>query len=211
MIEIDINLITSRDPNILEKSVVIVNEQLDKETKRGELAEKRAGMLIPFITIGSTFILAFSKLIGSLENTLAISLAAFFIVALIFFIKSAIFTLISFRIVQANRLTPQLVNDIQQFDRLEAMAYEVKWKIWEYNQMVPVNTKRLFYTYRAHNNLMLAVFSILILACIQFLSRFAISQSCALTSFQFIVGSITIILGLVSDFIIEKLSFWGKR
>lgn len=208
--EIDINQIKSKDPDILEKSIAIINEQLDKETKRGELAEKRAGMLIPFITIGSTFILAFGKLI-SLENPLTITVVAFFIVTLIFFVKAALFTLISFRIVQANRLTPQLINDIQQFDKLEAMAYEIKWKIWEYNKMVPVNTKRLFYTYRAQNNLMLAVFSILIIACIQFFSCFVTSHSASLVNIQFIAGNITIILGLVSDFIIERFSFWEKE
>ncbi len=154
-------------------------------------------MQIPFITIGSTLILAFSKVIDGLGNSLTISLIMFFIITLIFFAKAILFNLISFRVVQAYRLTPKLVNDIQQLDKSEAIAYEVKWKIWEYNKMVPVNSKKLFFIYRAQNNLMLAIFSILILACIQFLSQFITHQSCTLTNVQFIIGGIIIILGII--------------
>lgn len=206
---IDTEKITSSNLDILKKSLEIIDEHLEKEKQRGASVEVRANILIPFITIGATVILRFSTSIGTVSNSITAFICFMYLMTIIFFIKSVYYLLASFQVIQHHRLTPKMVNDIQEFELIQALAYEVKWKIWEYNQLIPVQTKKLFYIYRAQQNLMLGVIGILLLALFQFLSQYIYYKSNIFI--QIIFGIVGIRLAFFSDAMIEKTSFWNKK
>jgi hypothetical protein len=208
---IDTKNIISRDLDVLQRSLYIINEHLELERTRGASAETRANILIPFITIGASVILGFSTSIGVLSSPIIVLIRVLYTTTIIFFAKSTFYTLASFRVVHHKRLTPQMVNDIQELELIDALAYEVKWKIWEYNQLIPVNTQKLYYIYRAQQNLMLAILSVLLLSLAQFISQYISCQSDCFHDIQFLIGTLGIIFGVFSDPLIEKKSFWNKK
>jgi hypothetical protein len=206
--KVDNEKITSNNREILQKSLETINEHLEKERRREETAERRANMLITFIGIGATIILALSKNFINSSFSINILVKVVFGTTLIFLTKSIFYTLKVFSVKQINRLTPELINDIQDLDLKEALAYEIKWKIWEYNQMIPVNTEKLFWVSRAIRNFILAIISALLLSSIIFIDRFITIESCWLITIQICLGIIIVLYSILVDYIFEKFSFW---
>ena len=111
--KIDNSKITSQDKEILKKSLMIIDEHLEKERQRGETAEKRANILITFIGIGAAVVLA---LISNFVNpvfSMVYLIVSLFLITIIFLVKSIIYTLRIIKVQQKKRLTPDLINDIQ--------------------------------------------------------------------------------------------------
>jgi hypothetical protein len=206
--KIDNSKITSQDKEILKKSLMIIDEHLEKERQRGETAEKRANILITFIGIGAAVVLALSSNFANPVFSMVYLIVSLFLITIIFLVKSIIYTLRIIKVQQKKRLTPDLINDIQNLDIKAALSYEIKWKIWEYNQRIPVNTQKLFWVARAHRNFIFSIITALVLSLILFLDQHISIQSWWFDGIQISFGIFGLAFVLLIDYIFEKYSFW---
>lgn len=208
--EIDNTRIQENNFEVLQISLRIIDEHLSREKERGNSADKRATTIITFIGILATVILAFTKLVIINNNSLIICVSGFLVITLIFLIKSIINIMNLFQVKQIDTLSPDMINDIQDKTKNQAIAYEVKWKIWEYNKLTPYNSKKLFYLNRAQRNTISCIFSILILALALFADDYIKISECWFLALQLIIVILAFIFALISDTIMEINGIWKK-
>ena len=206
--EVDNSKINSNDLKILEKSLEIINEHLKKENLRGQGADKRANILITFIGIGASIALAFTKLVIDSGDSLKILIHFVFITILIYLVKAVFYILKVYEPRLLKRISPEIINDIQSFSFKDALAYEIKWKIWEYNQMIPENNYKLYYITRAQRNVSFAILSVLFLSIGLFVEKQILSSPCWFTILQMSIVTLLVLLAVFIDYIFEKFSFW---
>lgn len=202
--------LTSNNPDVINQSLKIINENIGKEKERGRSAESRANTLIGFSGAGAATILALSKiLLDNNQVNLKVLLYFLYFSALILIWKSIRYAIKSTRTVQMNRLTPNLVYEIQPKDKVDALKHEIKWKFWEYNQMKQPHTEKLFWLNRAQRNLASSIFFILLIGIVSIVGKlnFPSWPWWALT-LEYIAGSISIIFCFVCDNILDRLGIW---
>ncbi len=126
----------SDDIEVLKRSLEIADEHLERERDRDDLAEHRTRTLIIFTGVATSAIVASSNLLTEIDIFKNIHFKLLLFIALVFLIKAVYFTFKAFEVKKYNRLTPDLIKDIQSKDIKDALRYEIKWKIWEYYQKV---------------------------------------------------------------------------
>ena len=206
--ENDDKLIISNDINILKQSQKFIDQRLTSEHERGKAAENRATVMLGIIGAFAVFLFNFIKGIISDYEAVPALVIIVCVITIAFLIKSGYYAIIAIRPLQTYTLTPSLVVDIQNKLYDEALRYEIKWKIWEYNHLLKPNTTRLFWLHRCQRNFFNAVLVFVILGCSLFfevdtlfrISYFYLIKFIAVAIFWFFFG----------DILIEKRGLWKK-
>lgn len=202
--------LTSNNSDVINQSLKIINENIRKEKERGKSAELRANTLIGFSGAGAAAILALSKILLD-NNQVNLKVLQYFLYfsALMLIWKSIWYAIKSTRTVQMNRLTPDLIYEIQPKDKISALKHEIKWKFWEYNQMKQPHTEKLFWLNRAQRNLTSSIFFILLIGIVSIVGKLNFpSWPWWAFMLEYIAGSVSIIFCFVCDNILDRLGIW---
>ena len=197
--------ITSKDKDLLNQSLNLINEHLKREAKRGDSAFQRVSMLLTLTGILSGIFIFFGKLVLiDLNGNLMILIYFIYALIIIFFFKTIYFSIKTIDLQHALELSPNTVYEIQSMKNNEALRYEIAEKMWEYDQMLPYNNKKLFNYSRGQRNLLFGMFFILILGLL-----FIINGKIQLDlNFQYAISIILIIFAIFCDKILEHFGFW---
>ena len=199
--------IKSNDKDVLDQSIKIIDEQLREESERGKSVITRVNTLIALSGAVSAVAIFFGKtILDMLGNNLLILIYLAYSSMLLLLIKSIYYSIRALSVAKGYRLTPKMIFDIQEKDPKKSLRYQIGWKIWEYYQMIPVNTQKLFWFNRGQRNLL---FSIICFLCLGFL--LFINKKISLpvpNAIQYIGGVIFIVFATLFDFIFEKLGLW---
>lgn len=204
----------STDVNILTISSRIITEHVIAENSRSESINNRANLSICLIGIYATILLAFtSVMFGQNSNTISIISKFFFIGIMIILVISVFDALKVILVKQVEKLSPDMVNDIQSFTEAKALKYEIEWKMWEYNKLNANNSSKLFSLHRVQRNLLFSTFNLLIMILLVYFNDYIYScqtRCFCFTYLEFVIGFIVIIYSIFINPILEKNSFWYK-
>ncbi len=199
--------IKSNNKDVLDQSMEIIDEHLRKEVERGKTAGTRVNTLITLSGAASAVILFFGKIILNICTSNFLILIYFtYSVTILFLMKSIYYSIRSLKLTQVYRLSPEIIYDIQERDLNEALRYEITWKIWEYFQMIPVNTQRLFWFNRGQRNLLFSIIFFLFLGLLLLINE-KVSVSIP-NSIEYILGGISILFVVFCDCILDRFGFW---
>lgn len=203
----------SDDINVLNISIRLISEQIEKENSRSESVDNRINIVFCLIGIYASVILATNGVLFNPSSTPSIILKFFFIGLLIILAMSVFNALKTILVKQIYELSPELVNDIQCFSEKEALQYEIKWKMWQYNKLNESNTTKLFYLHRVQRNLFFSILYLLIMAILIYFNDYIhineLKSPC-LRYIEFGIGIISLLFSIFSNNIFEKYSFWNK-
>lgn len=204
----------SIDANILNNSARIVSEFINEENQRGESANNRANFAIGIVGIYASILLGLQDFFGLFKNEINSIAKLLLICAIVLLISTLLNALKVVKVVQKEKLSPDMINDIQGMFDIQALQYEIKWKMWALNNYNEENTKKLFYLQRAHRNLITGIIYILAAVLALYFNTSIINweiQYSWLNSLELVLGIINIGLCLIINRIIEYFSFWNKR
>lgn len=204
----------SNDTNVLNISVRLISEQIEQEITRGESADNRTNIAFCLIGIYVSIILAISNVLFGESSNPAFILKLFFI-SIVILLASSIFNALKVILVkQVEKLSPGMVNDIQSFSETEALQYEVKWKMWQYNKLNESNTTKLFYLNRIQRSLLFSILNLLIMIPLIYFNKYIFLYEIEHSWLSYVDISIGVILFLFSIFsnkILESYSFWNEK
>ncbi|WP_088186373.1 hypothetical protein [Desulfosporosinus sp. FKA] len=203
----------SNDANVLDISARLISEQIEKENARGESADNRINILFCLIGIYASVILATNGVIFGKDSNPSIILKFIFIGVIILLVMSVSNALMTILVKQVDQLSPEMVNEIQSFSEIEALQYEVKWKIWQYNKLNESNTTKLFYLHRVQRNILLSILYLLIMTVLiyfnNYIHLYELNSSC-LRYIEIGLGIIAFLFSIFINYLLEKFSFWNK-
>ena len=199
--------INTKDKEVLLHCLVIINEHLNKENQRGISSTNKLNSMLTLMGVGSALLFFFGNFLFSnneVQNDIMIKI--FFLFAATFLIKSIYYSIKTMSVQKVNRLNPDLIFDIQNKNFIESIRYEIVWKIWEYKQLLPFHTSKLFLINRCQRNFFITVLIILIIAT---LLPFNIQQLSDIPlTFKYVSYVIFIFIFLFGDAIMDRLGFW---
>lgn len=199
--------IKAKDKTILDQSVRILDEFLGREIERGESALRRVNTLIALSGAAAAVTLFFGSTITEISyGNLLIFIYLVFSSSVIFLVKTVVYSIRGLRPIQRYQLGPEIVCDIQDKDSEEALRYEAKWKMWEFFQMQPVNTQKLFWLHRAQRSLLFGAISFVAIGVLLFVDKnspFCIPHLC-----QYLLGGILVAFSAICDPVLDRLGFW---
>jgi hypothetical protein len=158
------NKVCSKELVILNQSLVFVNDRISNERVRASKAETRAVATLGYS--GVLFGIAIAQLPSILRVFISVDYRLIFVLyaaAMIFLLKSALFSFKALGVLKRNEVTPELVFHIQKMPMIDSLREEITVKIWEYYEMLPVNSTRLFWVNRAQRNIFASAVAFLIL------------------------------------------------
>lgn len=203
----------SSNIDVLNNSARLITEFISEENTRGESSNNRVNISICLTGIYASIIIA-------LTNSIFINISTTPILAKFLYANTVILLIISvfnsIRVVlvkQVDKLSPDIVNDIQSFEHIEALRYEVKWKMWQYNKLNENNLYKLFYLHRAQRTLLLSSFNLLMVCPILFFTNNLMSFKTInyIKTIEILLGVILISFSIFSNPILEKKSFWSNN
>lgn len=198
--------LTSEDKSVLEQSLKIIDEHLNKEIERGESITKRISIMITLLAAGTAVLIFFGKTILEISSNFPFLIYFMYSVPVIFLIKTFFYSLRAIRPGVKNITVPQLIFDIQDKTFLDSLRYETTWKIWEYFQILPFNAGRLFLFERGLSNFLFSIISFLILGLLLLLNKNSALHIC--NKIQFTIGGFFILFAFLIDYILKKTGFW---
>lgn len=204
-IEDIIEKIKSNDIDVLRQSKEIIEERLINESERGKSAYARTNILIAFSGALSGLLLFFESRIPLINDGPLTLIYLIYFTTILFFLKAIYYSIKSVSIFQAYRMSPDTIYEIQEMSLLDSLRHEIALKIWEYYQMVPVNTHKLFWVNRGLRNLLFGIIFLIFLGFIVFL------KNKSLLSFPNdfgYIGIIFILFALFCDYVLDRLGFW---
>jgi hypothetical protein len=102
-----------------------------------------------------------------------------------------------------------LIYEFQKCSEIESLREELTWKIWEFWELIPVSTEKLFWLNRSQRNTVAALITYMFLGMILFLEmKLDISINFVPT---YLLVSMLVVLGLFIDPAMERLgNIWNK-
>lgn len=200
--------LSSEKIEVLKQSLVFVTERISNERDRASKAETRAvatlafsGVLSSIVVIRSPNIFQYS---GSASWVLVFTL---YVTTIVFLLKSAVFSFQALGVLKRNEVTPDLIFELQEKTEVDALREEVAYKIWEYYQLLPIGTTRLFRVNRSQRNILAAIVTFSLLGIIWGISE---KTDLAVTEWlNILVVSISLLGVLLLDTVAESWSnFW---
>jgi hypothetical protein len=200
--------ISSGNREVLKQSLAFIVERISNERVRASKAETRAVATLAFSGVLSGIVVV--KLPNILQYSDSDSwILAFvlYVTTIVFLLKSVVFSLQALGVFQGNEITPELIFELQDKSEIDALREEVVYKIWEYYQLLPIGTARLFRVNRAQRNILASIVAFLVLGVVWLVSE---EISLAVTEwFNIVVIFSSILALLLLDFIVESWnSFW---
>lgn len=199
--------ITSNDENVLKRSLIMINELLENEVKRGESTIQRITILFTLGSLTSALVLFFGQyIINNIQSGNSVLIYLVYATILFFLGKTFYYLVKPLKVRVENRISPEIVCDIQDKDEIESLRHEIIYKIWEYYQRIGPNTENLFYFSRGERNLSYAfIFSFLLAA----LLLVNIKTNIIIPEWiEWIIGISFLLFALFCDFIMDKFGFW---
>lgn len=157
------------NPEILDQSLQFINEKLELERSRSLRAEERAAIVLAVVGILTAFVVQFTQLLVSPGENGWLILVALYLASTIFLVKAGLFALRALWVTRSYEITPELVFDLRSLSKEEALQEEIVWKMWEYYQLVPSGSVRLFHVHRAQRNILAAIVSLALLGLAWFI------------------------------------------
>lgn len=130
---------------ILLASRKFIEERLETEEKRRNLAENRATAMLGIIGVFAGLIFRFRR---SIQGTgdLNYFLLIFYLASIAFLLKAGYYGIRVLWPDKVNRLNSTLVYDMTEEDELFlSLKKEIAWKIWEYKEQINPNSQKLFF------------------------------------------------------------------
>lgn len=201
----------SDDLSVLHISSRLINEFINEEMQKFEGVNNRANISICLIGIYSSIIISIGGIIFSQSKFPILIFTKFIYLCIIMLLMISIYNSLKVILVtQMDKLAPSIVNDVQTMNEKETLQYEIKWKMWQYNQYNQINIKKLFYLHRTQRALIISTIALLITSMLLYFNPyiFKIEVYCYFKCFELIMGCFIIILSVFSNQIIEKFDFW---
>lgn len=202
----------SSNIDILNTSSRLISEFIAEESSKSESINNRANISLCITGIFVSIIIAISSNIFDADSFTPILVNALYICIMIQLIITIYYSIKVTLVKQVEKLSPDMINDIQSFSYIKALEYEIKWKMWQYNKFNEINMEKLYCLHRVQRNLLLSIFNLILIAFILYFkdSIIILEYECYFKSFEIFVGIIFIIFSLFSNWIFEKFSFWNK-
>lgn len=201
----------SESIDILNASSRIISEFIVEETNKGESINNRANISLCITGIFISIIIAISSNI-SIDSYIPILVKVLYIcinILMIIIIYNSIKVIL---VKQGEKLSPDIVNDIQTLSYIEALKYEIKWKMCQYNEMNKININKLYYLHKVQRSLLLSILYLILIAFIfNFNNWFMILEyECYFKTTEMVIGAILIVFSILLNNILEKFSFWNN-
>lgn len=160
--------LSSKNIKILVQSLEYINQRLAIERVRAERAESRASALLTMNAILAGFAIIFIESFreGKIQSATVIILL--FGGALLLLVKASFFCLKALWVLRGYELNAELPFELQSLKPVDSIREELAWKIWEYYELLPLSTQRLFWVNRAQRNLAWAILLFSFLAIVSF-------------------------------------------
>jgi len=193
---------------ILLASRKFIEERLETEEKRRNLAENRATAMLGIIGVFAGLIFRFRR---SIQGTgdLNYFLLIFYLASIAFLLKAGYYGIRVLWPDKVNRLNSTLVYDMTEEDELFlSLKKEIAWKIWEYKEQINPNSQKLFFLHRCQRNTLTSIFMFIIFS-IAVLMETYLSFSEIRIGFIILVAIIISVWLAMGDKIIDKFfNFW---
>ncbi|NQU52496.1 MAG: hypothetical protein HQ522_08145 [Bacteroidetes bacterium] len=202
--------LNSKDESILKQSISFIDERILLIRERSKQAESRATSMLTVSGILAGFVVYFAEILNgekAIENIIVITC---YFISILFLIKAVYFAVRVFWVQKGNELTPELIFKLQKKNEVKALKEELKWKIWEYYEILPLTNIKLFRLNRSQRNTVLAIITFMFLGIIQSLKINIDTEITFLYKSTMMVLITVLILSV--DSIIEHFgSFWKKK
>nr|WP_312577698.1 hypothetical protein [Sedimentibacter sp.] len=204
---------SSSNIDVLNNSVRLITEFISEENIRGESSNNRANISICLTGIYSSIVIALTKSILTSISTTPIFSKFLYVNTVILLIISVFNSIRVVLVKQVDKLSPYIVNDIQSFEHIEALRYEIKWKMWQYNKLNEINLTKLFYLHRAQRTLLLSSFNLLMICPTLYFTDNLVSFETMnyIKTIEMVLGVILISFSFFSNPILEKKSYWNNN
>lgn len=201
----------TKDRDVLDQSIQLVNELLESEETRRKNAESRAGQLMTVTSITAAALLFIIETVVGIKSGDFLVLIYFSsATTIVLMVKSLIYFVGTLKVYRSHQLNEQIVFDIQKKDIVNSLQYEIDSKIWVLKRIRQPNTGLLFSLYRAQLNLIWCIISLLLLVLLMFIdSRMRCSS---LHNLDYILGIVLLCISIVFDPIRDRLGgFWSFK
>lgn len=201
--------LNSQDDEVLKQSISFINEKIILIRERSTQAESRATAMLTVSGILAGFVVFFVEILNNENLNSNILVTACYIISVLFLIKAVLFAVRVFWVQKGNELTPDLIYNLQKKTGIEALKEELQWKIWEYYEILPLTSTKLFWLNRSQRNTVMAIITLMILGLILFLK---INICIEITTlFKYLLLFFLVLLFLFIDSIFERFgNVWNK-
>lgn len=197
--------VTSSDIEVLKISEKFLDEKIDSEYKRGESAEKRAGLIIGTLGACSAILVFFAR--NTLQSNESDPLiTAIYIFAALWLARAVWYANKSFKTQSRKQFTHHNIFSIQDKCEIEARKEILIGKIWEYEQVIQPNSERLFYIQRAQRALITFIGILLTLGATTSFNDLILEslKLCIVST----LSAIALIYWIIGDKVIETNGVW---
>lgn len=202
--------LSSEDEKVLKQSISYINEKNSLIRERSTHAESRATAMLTVSGILAGFIVFFVEVLNNENVKSNFIVTACYIVSVLLLIKAVLFAVRVFWVQKGYELTPDLIYDLQTKTDIQALKEELKWKIWEYYEILPLTNTKLFWLNRSQRNTVMAIITLMILGLILFLKINICFEINSLVKSLLLLFTLLVIIFV--DIIFEFLgSFWNRK
>ena len=155
--------ITSENQEILKRSISFVDSRITLMRERAKLAETRATAMLVVSGLLAGFVVNFGKAIYNLKNPDFLLFFILYLSSIFLFVKAIFYAVRVLGVLRGYELSPDLAFDLQEKSEIDALREELIWKIWEYWEILPLTTKKLFLLNRSQRNTISAIIILMFL------------------------------------------------
>ncbi len=202
----------SSDKDVLNISVRIISEFIQQEYAKGDSINNRANMCVCLMGIYSAVIIGLGSLIFQSSTKTSLFFGFLYLSIILVLIIAVYCSLKVILVKQIDKLSPKMINDIRDFTEVKALQYEVKWKMWEYEQLNAYNVNKLFCLHRTQRGLLISSTYLLFIGILFYFNTniIAIEKECYFKCFELVIGCLIVAFSAFSNQILEKYTFWNK-
>ena len=199
-------LLKCNDINVLKVCEKFLDEKIEQERLRGELALRRANIILSTVSAFSAFLVFIAANILDKPAQIS-SLVILLYAALVLWISRSVwYCLKGIRTQSRYRIEAESIFYVQDKTEFEVLKELLSGKMWELQRSIQPNTERLFFIQRAQRSLVTFVALLIILGVVVMCQNYF----CEADSFiVFLLSLILISFWLFGDWIIEKLGIWN--
>ena len=202
--------LNSKNEDVLKQSISFINERIFIIRERSKQTESRATSMLTVSGILAGFVVYFAEILNGEKAIENIIVTTCYFISILFLTKAVYFAVRVFWVQKGNELTPKLVFKLQKKTEVKALREELKWKIWEYYEILPLTNIKLFRLNRSQRNTVLAIITFMFLGIIQSL-KINIDAEITFLHKSIMMFFITVPILFVDSIIEHFGSFWKKR
>lgn len=175
------------------------------EKARGQQAEDKAKQVLSICGIGAAILGGLAGVIDwQVGSSLGVIIVLLFCAAVVVVARASYLSLTCLVPLLGNQVSVDLIFELQQYPRLEALRYDISVRIWVYERTVQINNKKLFYVHLALKHI---VYLIVLLLLAGF---FIIAVKLIGEVLAFILGLVLLVALVVLDPSLEKFGVSWK-